>query len=278
MKILIIGANGQVGQALQKTTLETIALTRKDLDLQSYDGNADTLKDLCKGTPDVIINAAAYTAVDKCESEQMLAMKINAKAVKNLHQAAKTLGSRFVHYSTDYVFGGSKSEAYKETDSPSPINIYGATKLAGESQMTDDDLLIRTSWVHSPHGTNFVKTMLQLLSDRSSLDVIGDQFGVPTSAQFIAEKTYALLDKNLMGTYHIVPNGKTNWHEYACYIKEVKNLVCDINEISSAEYKRVAAKRPANSVLCNEKLATDLGENLPDWKIGVKETLDKLEV
>ncbi len=277
MKILIIGANGQIGQALQTTKHDAIPITRNELDLQSYDGNADSLKDLCGSVPDVIINAAAYTDINKCESEQAVAMKINASAVKNLHKAAKELGCRFVHYSTEHVFDGGKEGAYKETDKPSPINMYGATKLAGESQLTENDLLIRSSWVHHHSGDNFIKTILWMLEERSSFDIVGDQFAVPSSAEFIAEMTYALLEKNLTGTYNVVPNGKTTWHEYACYIQsQTEHNSVVINDITSAEYKRAMAKRPVNGVLCNDKLKADLGINLPDWQIGVKETLGKL--
>jgi len=227
MKILLTGKNGQVGFELQRSLAplgEIVAVDQTDCDL----ADAEAIRRLVTATrPDIIVNPAAYTAVDKAETDQVRAQAINGVAPGIFGEEAAKLGALVVHYSTDYVFRGDKPGLYTETDDPDPQSVYGKTKLAGERALAASDakhLIFRTSWVFGAHGVNFAKTMLRLAAERPSLKVVADQFGAPTSAALIADVTAQVLGQYLCrpasadfpyGLYHLVAAGRTNWHEYA---------------------------------------------------------------
>jgi dTDP-4-dehydrorhamnose reductase len=298
MKILLLGKNGQVGWELQRSLTplgEVIALDRHSTewcgDLTDLPGLAATVKVL---RPDVIVNAAAYTAVDKAESEAELAHTINSLAPAVLAQEAKKLGAWLVHYSSDYVFDGSGDRSWTETDSPAPLNVYGQTKLEGEQGIAASGcahLIFRTSWVHSSRGENFIKTILRLAPERDWLSVVNDQIGAPTSACLIAYITGHALravarpggGMQFGGLYHLAAEGEVSWHGYAQWIiRHTERLgaqfalkSADIHPVVSAGFPKIA-KRPLNSRLNSEKLKNVFGLTLPGWQAGVDETLEKI--
>lgn len=288
MKILLLGANGQVGWELRRSLLplgQVKACDRNEVDLEDPGSLRSVIREF---NPDVIVNAAAYTAVDKAESEPEVARKVNAEAVEIMAQEAKSLNSWLVHYSTDYVYDGTGTDAYSETDSPNPQSVYGQTKLEGEEAIRDSGckhLIFRTSWVYAARGSNFAKTMLRLARERDELKVVGDQVGVPTSAGLIADITALCLyrlshDKafgeQAVGTYHLSPSGETNWCDYAKYViaEAQKNGITlrtrpeNIHAITTSEYP-LPAKRPANSRLDTKKLISTFGVYLPVWQTQV---------
>jgi dTDP-4-dehydrorhamnose reductase len=301
MKILLLGKNGQVGQALQRTLVplgELVALDRTQGsdglcgDLSQPECLAATIRQL---RPDVIVNAAAYTAVDKAESEPEQARLINAHAPEVLAREAEALGAWLIHFSTDYVFNGSGNAAWQETDATAPLNVYGQTKLEGELRVQaagTRHLIFRTSWVYAAHGSNFAKTMLKLAQERERLTVINDQWGAPTGAELIASVTAVAVQKvfekasqdakrdALAGIYHLVAAGETNWHAYASHvISQAKALrpdlpwaVQEIAPVPSSAFV-TAARRPHNSRLDTHKLQTVFGISLPDWQQGVDSLL-----
>jgi dTDP-4-dehydrorhamnose reductase len=297
MKILLLGKNGQVGCALERALAplagpgELVALDRtNDGDLAQLNTLAATVRQL---RPQVIVNAAAYTAVDKAESEPDQARLINAKAPEVLAKEAQALGAWLVHYSTDYVFDGSGTRPWLETDATAPLNIYGQTKLEGERQVQAHCtryLIFRTSWVYAAHGSNFAKTMLKLAQERERLTVIDDQWGAPTGAELLATVTAAAIEKArlpgkdaLAGLYHLAAKGETNWHAYASHvIRQAKALrpdlswaVQEIAPVPSSAFV-TAARRPHNSRLDTRKLQAALGINLPYWQLGVDEMLAQI--
>ena len=298
MKILLLGKNGQVGQALQRTLAplgELVALDRTQSsdglcgDLGQPECLAATIRQM---RPDVIVNAAAYTAVDKAQSEPEQARLINAHAPEVLAREAEALGAWLVHYSTDYVFNGSGTEPWQETDATAPLNVYGQTKLEGELRVQaacSRHLIFRTSWVYAAHGSNFAKTMLKLAQERERLTVINDQWGAPTGAELIASVTAAAIQKvfakedALAGIYHLVAAGETNWHAYASHvIAQAKLLrpdmpwaVQEIAPVPSSAFV-TAAQRPHNSRLNTHKLQAAFGISLPDWQQGVDSMLDEV--
>ena len=226
MKILLLGKDGQVGTELKRTLLPlgtVISVGRSDLNLENL---SDLSRLLNIHLPDIIVNAAAYTAVDKAEHDEEAAYTINAKVVSVLADYAQNKRILLVHYSTDYVFDGQKEGAYLETDTPNPQNIYGASKLAGEQAILEsgcDFLIFRTSWVFSISGKNFIKTILRLAKEKESLNIVSDQFGAPTSAELIADVTaLAIVSYRkggiCKGIYHLTPTGTTTWHNLACYV------------------------------------------------------------
>ncbi len=290
MKILILGKNGQLGWELQRSIAplgEVIALGRSGQynqqtlcgDLTNLEGLRQTIANL---KPDVIINAAAYTAVDKAESEPQLAQLINAKAPQVLAQEALKVGAWLVHYSTDYVFDGSGNRAWCESDATGPLSQYGQTKLAGEQAIQNSGckhLISRTSWVYSSRGNNFAKTMLRLASERETLSVIHDQIGAPTSAALLADCTAHALrqvmnNPELAGLYHLAASGQTTWHDYAKFVIEHAQamgkelLVTEIKPITTLEYP-TAAQRPLNSRLNTDKFCNSFKLVLPEWQDGV---------
>lgn len=282
MKILIIGGNGQVGWELQRSLMPLgtrIVLTRKNLNLGNPDVIRKTIQDI---KPNVIVNAAAYTAVDKAESEPELAMQINGIAPGVMAEEAKQLQALLIHYSTDYVFDGTKSSAYHENDVPNPLNSYGRSKLAGEKaiQAIDvDHIILRTSWVYSQRGSNFLLTMLRLMQEKQTLRVIDDQIGSPTWARLIAEATAQILTKAgyeqkhgefESGLYHLSSTGQTSWHGFAVKIAELAKKVgqslkiSDIISITTKEYPTPAA-RPMNSRLSTTALTERFSLTMPSW-------------
>lgn len=296
MNILILGANGQVGWELQRSLSPVgpfTALGRHAANLEDLDNLRAVVRE---HQPDVIVNAAAYTAVDKAEEEPDKAKLINTDAVALLAEEAAISGSWLFHYSTDYVFNGQKKLPYTESDSSAPINVYGQTKWQGEEairQIGCKHVIFRTSWVYAARGSNFVKTMLRLAKDLDELSVVADQFGVPTQAELIADITahvipYCMSEPNskrleLAGTYHLTAAGETSWFEYARYILEtaekygatLKVKSSDIKPISTEEYQ-VSASRPQNSILSCEKLQQAFNMYFPDWHAQVRRTVKEL--
>jgi dTDP-4-dehydrorhamnose reductase len=292
MKILLTGSNGQVGFELQKKLNalgEVIATDREELDLT----NPDAIRQFIDQTkPDIIINPAAYTAVDKAESEIDLAYQINTIAPEVLTSMAGELDIPLIHFSTDYVFDGLKKEAYVETDETSPQSVYGKTKWEGEERVRAHakHIILRTSWVFGVHGNNFLKTMLRLFKEKDSLNIVGDQWGSPASATMLADVTFKIVDTifknknfNDYGTYHVTNDGETNWFEYASLIvseliKLNVNIKCgpdQIHPIVTSEYP-TAAKRPLNSRLNCDKLKKTFVLELPHWESEVKKVLKEI--
>lgn len=295
MKILLTGKNGQVGFELQRALAplgEVIAVGQAECDL----ANPDALRSLVRSVnPEIIVNPAAYTAVDKAESDQERAFLINAQAPEILGVEAARLNALVVHYSTDYVFNGRQERAYVEEDEVDPQSVYGQTKLAGEQALAQTGarhLIFRTSWVVGAHGHNFAKTILRLAAERESLNVVADQFGAPTSAALIADVTaqilgqYQRLDDSKafpFGLYHLTASGVTHWCDYAKTLvaaaqaagKPLKLTPEAIKAISTAEYP-VPAARPANSRLNTQKLRSTFGLHLPDWQHGVAHILSQI--
>lgn len=294
-KILLLGANGQVGWELQRSLApiaKLVVCDRQRADLANA-GSLSMLLDEEK--PDVIVNAGAYTAVDKAESDYATAHKINAEAVDILARYARKSNSWLVHYSTDYVFDGSGEKPFDEETVPAPVNAYGRSKLDGETAIRDSGclhLIFRTSWVFASRGNNFSKTILRLAKERNELRVIADQYGAPTSAELIADITAQVLQrlvhdidlqKTASGTYHLVSSGETSWHQYAQFVvKEAINLGCSLQAsservvpITTADYP-LPAKRPQNSRLANAKLQRTFGLALPDWTIHLRRVIQEL--
>ncbi|MBL1265315.1 dTDP-4-dehydrorhamnose reductase [Candidatus Methylomicrobium oryzae] len=291
MKILLFGKDGQVGRELQRTLLplgEVFALNRQDADLQNLTG-LDRLLQTVK--PDLIVNAAAYTAVDKAETDSATAFRVNAEAVEAMAGYAFDQKVLLVHYSTDYVFDGQKPGAFVETDAPHPLGVYGLSKRKGEEaieQSRCNALIFRTSWVFSAHGNNFIKTILRLAKEKNSLNIVADQFGAPTSAELIADVTALAIagyrsGRLGSGIYHLTANGEANWHRFACHIvdRALANglpLQLDalrINAITTEDYP-VPARRPKNSRLDTSLLSSGLGLQLPDWTVHANRTIDQL--
>lgn len=298
MKILLLGRGGQVGWELQRSLAvlgEVVALDFDPAhnanglcgDFTDLEGLARTVRTV---KPDVIVNAAAHTAVDKAESEPALASQINALAPAVLAQAAIELGAFLVHYSTDYVFDGSGTQPWREGDSTSPLSVYGQTKLEGEHAVStcSRHLIFRTSWVYATRGGNFAKTMLRLGKDREALSVIADQIGAPTSAELLADVTAhalraALHNPQLSGLYHCVAAGETSWHGYASYVLEqaralgwpIKVAPDAVAAIPTSSYP-TPAQRPLNSRLDTQKLQTAFGLTLPHWQVQVQRMLQEI--
>jgi dTDP-4-dehydrorhamnose reductase len=279
MRFLLFGGSGQVGHALEArwpSTDELIVSTRRDCDL----ADAASARALVRRVrPDVIVNAAAYTAVDKAESDRERCFAVNAAAPGAMAVEAAALGAKLVHYSTDYVFDGNKTDRnkpapYVEEDPTGPRNVYGASKLAGERGIAEaggEFLILRTSWIYSNHGANFLKTMLRLGAERPELRIVADQHGAPTSAEAIAQATVRILKLAgggdwTSGTFHMTAGGATTWHGFAKAIfARAAGLTPSLVPIATADYPTPAA-RPANSILSNDKFARTFGFRLPDWE------------
>ena len=272
-KILLIGKNGQVGWELQRTLAplgEVIAMDRQALDLTRPDSLRNTIRST---QPDIIVNAAAYTAVDQAESEPDLAMASNGLAPGVMAEEAKRLGALLVHYSTDYVFDGTKATPYSEDDTPKPLNAYGRSKLAGEQAIQSSGcrhLIFRTSWVYGHHGKNFLRTIQRLAKGKEQLSIVDDQIGAPTWSRMIAEATALALrndprNEQNSGLYHMTASGQTSWHGFARAILDAEGWAGRLMPIPAQDYP-LPAQRPANSTLSNDKLNTLLGLALPDWR------------
>lgn len=297
MKILLLGKNGQVGWELQRSLAplgNVIALGSEDT-APALCGNL-TLPNQLRATvrqvkPHVIVNAAAYTAVDKAESEPKLAHQVNALGPAVLAEEACTLGAWLVHYSTDYVFNGSGTQPWQEDDRTDPLNMYGHSKLAGEHAIRETGcrhLILRTSWVYAARGNNFAKSMLRLAKERDSLKVINDQIGAPTGADLLADITaHAVrsVQQNpcVQGTYHLAANGETSWFSYASYVLacaqeqgiELKAGPQNIQAVPTSAFP-TPARRPGNSRLNTQKLQTAFTLRLPPWQEGVQRMLTEI--
>ena len=299
-RIFLIGANGQVGQAWRDVLTDDQlvgAVDRQALDLSELDGLADRLMaclqpHLQPHPPLVIVNAAAYTAVDQAQDHEQQAYDINALAPGIIAEVAARLQIPLIHYSTDYVFDGHGQQAFVESDTPAPLSVYGRSKLAGERAVAaagGAHLIFRTSWVFGVHGQNFLKTMLRLAQERDSLSVVDDQIGAPTPAALLAQVPFDILQQlqsqqdARWGLYHLCPTHDTSWHGYACYLIHraralgwpIRVAEHAIKAVGSSEFP-VKATRPHNSRLCTQKLQDAFGVNLPTWQSGVDHVLAQL--
>ena len=292
MKLLLLGKGGQVGWELQRSLAplgDVVALdhdsTEMHADFSRPDELADTVR---KVQPQVIVNAAAHTAVDKAESEPELARKLNATAPGVLAAAAREVGAWMVHYSTDYVFDGSGNRPWREEDATGPLSVYGQTKLEGEQLVASNcphHLIFRTSWVYGARGGNFAKTMLRLAKERDRLTVIDDQFGAPTGAELLADVTAhavreVLRDSGKAGLYHLVASGETTWNGYARFVLEqaraagVELKATAVDAVTTSAFP-TPARRPNNSRLATDKLQRTFGLTLPHWERGVARMLSE---
>ena len=300
-KILLIGKNGQLGDDLQHILPRlgaVVATGREQLDLSRPSEVRKLIRDVL---PALIVNAAAYTAVDQAETDEASARAINSEAPGVIAEEAKKIGAALVHYSTDYVFDGAKNFPYEENDSPNPISVYGETKLAGEQAIRDsgvNHLIFRTSWLYSTHGKNFLLTIVRLATEREELRIVQDQIGAPTWSREIATATVRALEQirdrrdrtaawlECTGTYHMTAGGETNWYEFtqailheaqaarsARWLRAATNekdlLTCRVIPITAAEYP-TPARRPAYSVLSNSKLGRIFEMQLPPWRNQLK--------
>jgi len=294
MRILLTGKHGQVGFELQRALAplgEVWAVDYTECDLADAAAVCELIQSV---KPDLIVNSAAYTAVDKAESEPELAHAVNAIAPRVLGEEAAKRGAWIIHYSTDYVFDGTKPGEYTEDDETNPLSVYGRTKRNGEIALEESGapyLILRTSWVVGAHGSNFAKTILRLASERKSLNVVGDQHGAPTSAALLADVTAHLVrqrrregDANFpYGLYHLAASGETTWCEYARFIvaetlavgRSLALSSDEIRGITSSDYP-TAAKRPANSRLDTSKLQKTFDLKLPNWQSGVRHVLQQI--
>lgn len=278
MRILLTGVTGQVGSALQSTLPplgEVIPASRAQLDLADPDSIRAAVR---TARPEVIVNAAAYTAVDQAEREEDLAFSVNRDGPAVLAEEAARLGALLVHFSTDYVFDGEKTTPYVETDTPNPLNVYGASKLAGEQAIRQSGcrhLIFRTSWVYSAGGKNFLVTMLRLAREGKELRVVDDQHGAPTSSDTIATATTEALKRSVgQGLYHMTAGGSTTWYEFARAIFREEGIAAQVTPIATSDYP-TPARRPRNSVLDNALLAKS-GIRLPSWEAGLRDVLGTL--
>lgn len=301
MKILLTGSNGQLGFALRRALAplgEVVALDRAACDL----ADADALRRCVRAVqPAVIVNPAAYTAVDRAESDAATACAVNAVAPGVLGEEAARLGVPVVHYSTDYVFDGRQTRPYREDDAPAPLNVYGKSKLDGEAALaaaTPQHLILRTSWVVGSHGGNFARTMLRLAAERERLSVVADQFGAPTSADLLADLTAQLVARMPApglapqagqaaqfpyGLYHVAAAGETSWYDYARFVigqAQARGLPLragpdDVLPITTAEYP-TPARRPASSRLDCGRFTSTFGLCLPPWQAGMSHLLEQI--
>lgn len=295
MKILLLGKGGQVGWELQRSLAVLGEVVALDSDSDNLCGDFTNLAGIAETVrsvkPAIIVNAAAHTAVDKAESEPDLVRTINAKVPNVLALEAKKSGAWLVHFSTDYVFDGSGSEPWKETDAVAPLSVYGATKLESERLIQASGckhLIFRTSWVYAARGGNFAKTMLRLAAERETLSIIDDQIGAPTGADLLADVTahalrQAMSNEALSGLYHLVAAGETSWYDYASFVLEqarntgmqLKVKPDAIKAVSTSAFP-TAAKRPHNSRLSTRKLQQAFALELPHWESGVSRMLTEI--
>ena len=295
MKLLLLGSNGQVGWELQRSISMLGKLKvcdRNTVDFLDLDGLRKLIRNY---KPDVIVNAAAYTDVDKAESDEENAFQVNSKAVDLLAQEAKILDAWLVHYSTDYVFDGEKMSPYIEEDKTNPLSVYGKTKLQGEEVIKKSKckyLIFRTSWLYGAHGKNFFKTIIKLAKERDELRVVSNQIGAPTSAELVADVTSLCLyriarnshpSKEISGIYHLTATGKASWYDFAKYViiesKKIGGVFLtnpeNIIAINASEYV-LPAKRPANSLLDTQKLCKTFNLYLPSWQIQADRVIKEL--
>ena len=289
MKLLLLGGNGQVGRELRRSLLplgELVVATRDGGDADAaadFDAPASLAVLIEQTAPEVVVNAAAYTAVDKAETDAAAAFRINAEAPAAIAQACVDTDALLVHYSTDYVFDGNATRPYREDDATAPLGVYGASKLAGEQAIRASGArhaILRTAWVYAAHGRNFLLTMLRLANERDELRVVADQIGAPTPAAWIADATAEIVRRGVMasGTWHLVADGETSWHGFAEAIVDEAHALGLIARkprvvaIPTADYP-TPARRPAYSVLDTTRLQRDFGVAPPDWRDGLRRTL-----
>ena len=290
MKILVIGKNGQLGKSIHKSvtnneqTDEFVFVGREGLDLSSTDSITDYFN---HNNFDIIINCAAHTAVDKAEEEAVLANQINHLAVAQLAQIAKMQQAKLIHISTDYVFDGESDKPYTEADATNPINIYGKTKLAGEQALKEimptDAIIIRTSWVYSEYGNNFVKTMLRLGKERDELNVVSDQIGSPTYATDLANVILNIVQNKAFKeagqktqVFHYSNAGEISWYEFAKEIFKIAKIDCKANPIVTEQYP-TPAKRPKNTLMGKNKITEKFGVDIPDWTESIQACIKNIE-
>jgi dTDP-4-dehydrorhamnose reductase len=283
VRVLISGARGQVGRALQRTAPDDVALDLTgvaDLDICDI---AAVDRHFAEFVPEIVINAAAYTAVDKAESDPLAAQRLNAEAVFNLRQAADVHGARLVHISTDFVFDGAAGSPYATDAVPAPLSVYGATKLAGERAAGAKALIVRTSWIYGVDGSNFVLTMLRLMRERDELRVVADQVGTPTSASSIAEGIWALAAQRRTGIWHHTDSGVASWYDFAVAIQEeavalgILRRTIPVIPIATSEYP-TPAMRPSYSVLDKHDTVAALGYAAPHWRTNLRRVLEELAI
>ncbi|WP_276480923.1 dTDP-4-dehydrorhamnose reductase [Paraflavitalea pollutisoli] len=284
-KVLVTGANGQVGQSLrdlavQHPALDFVFVTKDELPIHRFELVANYF-DIVK--PAFCINAAAYTAVDKAETDKEMAYQVNGDAVGVLASVCRKFGTRFLHISTDYVFDGTSPEPYKENTPTNPINTYGVSKLRGEALgllHNADTVIIRTAWVYCEHGNNFVKTMLRLMKDRPTINVVSDQVGAPTYAGDLAQAMIAIIERTatqgwVPGIYHYSNTGRISWYDFALAIKELSGSHCEVLPIPSSQYP-TPAKRPSFSLLDTQKIQATYELTIPAWKDSLQRCLQRL--
>jgi len=282
-KILVTGANGQLGMEIQQLAkayplFEFIFTTREEMPLD----NADAISTfISKHHPQYFVNCAAHTAVDKAESEKELAYKINTEAPGIIAKTCKENNVQLIHISTDYVFNGTGTVPYKESDATDPVNLYGDSKLQGEKKVMEfnpDAIIVRTSWVYSEFGKNFVKTMLRLMADKDQISVVSDQSGTPTYAADLAETILQIITSQQWtpGIYHFSNEGNITWYDFAVAIKELSGSSCKVNPIAASQYP-TPAKRPGYSVLDKTKIKQAFGISIPPWRDSLKVCLDKIK-
>lgn len=283
MRILLFGRNGQVARCFLEEACaahDVVALGSAEVDLMTPGGGAAAVSEY---QPDVVINAAAYTAVDRAEEERDAAMRLNADAVAELAKAAKAAGAPFIHISTDYVFDGASNIHYGEDSPTNPLNVYGASKLAGERAALDENpetVIIRSSWVFSEYGGNFVKTMLRLAAERNALSVVDDQVGGPTAARDIARALMTIAEKKHRGAsgdgfYHYQGAPTVSWAAFAAKIFEIAGADVNVTPIPTADYPTPAA-RPLRTVLDCARIERDFGIAQPDWRIALRQVIGVL--
>lgn len=279
-RVLITGANGQLGSALQKLAPDFADLNAIDVDDVDLTDAAMLRARLSVEAPEIIINAAAYTAVDKAESEEELAQAINSDAVATMVEAMAEMGGRFVHVSTDFVFDGTSSRAYRPADERAPLSAYGRTKASGEDHLRDEDLLVRTAWVYAAGGANFVRTMLRLMRERDALSVVADQIGAPTWANSLAQTIWGLVAIEAAGTYHHCDAGVASWYDFAVAISEEAHAIGlietapAITPITTADYP-TPASRPAFSLLDCSATRAALGDEPVHWRTHLRMMLEE---
>ena len=283
MKLLVTGANGQLGLSLKRILdddkeIEAVFTDVADLDITDYEA-VDAF--MTSGKFDVVVNCAAYTAVDRAESDDLLAARINTEAVGNIARAASRLGARVVHISTDYVFSGENSRPYVENDVPDPRSIYGRTKLEGEGILTSicpDAVIIRTAWLYSEFGNNFAKTMLRIAAEGKPIRVVADQVGTPTYAGDLAEAIHSILHAPqwLPGIYHFTDEGVASWYDFAMAIFRLAGVDADVAPVTTREYP-TPARRPQYSVLSKVKIKKTFNFRIPYWQNSLAKCLKSMK-
>lgn len=282
LKVLVTGANGQLGRSLRDISashpgMEFVFLSREDMPIHHYEGMRNVFSAV---RPDVLVNCAAYTAVDKAESEKELAMLVNAEAPGVLAAICRESGCRFIHISTDYVFDGKGHSPYREEDPTAPASVYGLSKREGETNTMEanpDSVVIRTSWVYSEHGKNFVKTMMRLMREHGRVGVVNDQYGSPTYARDLAECILQIVESGQWqpGIYHYSNEGDITWHDFAVAICEIIGSDCTVDPITTDQYP-TPAPRPAYSVLSKDKIQRNFGIRLLPWRQSLETCISRM--